>query len=92
MPEYFAADKFSLKKIKPITRPKTGTVKIKARALQRSLASILTAYTPCEIAQSIRAKMARASPRLLTFLDYPGEVDITNNACEQALRPAVIQR
>ncbi len=36
--------------------------------------------------------MARASPKLLTFLDFPGEVDVTNNDCERALRPAVIQR
>ncbi|MCP4072814.1 MAG: transposase, partial [Hyphomicrobiales bacterium] len=44
------------------------------------------------IAETIRAKLARASPRLLTFIDYPGEVEVTNNACERALRPAVIQR
>lgn len=36
--------------------------------------------------------MARASPKLLTFLDFPGEVEVTNNGCERALRPAVIQR
>ena len=28
----------------------------------------------------------------MTFLDFPGEVEVTNNACERALRPAVIQR
>ena len=40
----------------------------------------------------LRAKFARASPQLLAFLDFPGQVDVTNNACERALRPAVIQR
>ena len=28
----------------------------------------------------------------MTFLDFPGEVEVTNNACERTLRPAVIQR
>jgi hypothetical protein len=30
--------------------------------------------------------------QLLTFCDYPGEVEATNNGSEQALRPCVIQR
>ncbi len=33
-----------------------------------------------------------ASPRLLTFVDYPGEVAVINNGCQRPLRPAVIQR
>jgi len=73
-----------------------STVKTKKRALEKSLADILasksTSGPTCEIAETIRAKLARASPRLLTFLDHPGEVEVTNNACERALRPAVIQR
>lgn len=69
-----------------------STVRSKARALKHGLTDILAATPDCEIAQTISAKMARASPRLLTFLDYPGEIDVTNNACERALRPAVIQR
>lgn len=69
-----------------------STVRSKARALKQGLTDILAAMPDCEIAQTISAKMARASPRLLTFLDYPGEIDVTNNACERALRPAVIQR
>jgi transposase len=28
----------------------------------------------------------------MTFLDHPGRVEATNNACERALRPAVVQR
>lgn len=69
-----------------------STVKTKRRQLENSLNDILAARPPCEIAETIRAKMARASPRLLTFLDFPSQVEVTNNACERALRPAVIQR
>lgn len=69
-----------------------STVKAKRRALENALADILATNPTCEIAEKCRAKLARAGPRLLTFLDFPGEVDITNNGCERALRPAVIQR
>ncbi len=75
-----------------ITNFATSTLKAKKRTLENTLADILATSPECEIAKTIRAKLARASPRLLTFLDYPGEVEITNNACERALRPAVIQR
>lgn len=75
-----------------ITDLAASTARSKARALKRGLADILATTPDCEIAQTISAKMARASPRLLTFLDYPGEIDVTSNACERALRPAVIQR
>jgi transposase len=34
----------------------------------------------------------RARDQLLTFVDWPGQVGPTNNACERDLRPAVIQR
>jgi transposase len=30
--------------------------------------------------------------QLLVFLDHPGQVAVTNNGCERALRPAVVQR
>jgi transposase len=75
-----------------ITSFAASTLKAKKRALENTLADILTTKPTCEIAETLRAKLARASPRLLTFLDYPGQVDITNNGCERALRPAVIQR
>lgn len=75
-----------------ITDFAASTLKAKKRALENALADILTTSTTCEIAETVRAKLARASPRLLTFLDYPGVVEVTNNACERALRPAVIQR
>jgi transposase len=69
-----------------------STVKTKKREQENGLADILASKPTCEIAETVRAKLARASPRLLTFLDFPGEIEITNNACERALRPAVIQR
>ncbi len=69
-----------------------STLKSKKRQLEKVLADILTSGTGCEIAATLQAKLARASPRLLTFLDYPSQVEVTNNACERALRPAVIQR
>jgi len=75
-----------------ITSFAASTLKAKKRALENTLADILNSNPTCEIAKTIRAKLARASPRLLTFLDYPGEVEVTNNACERALRPSVIQR
>ena len=75
-----------------ITGFAASTIKTKARMLKRNLAYILATNPECDVAETIRAKMARASPRLLTFLDFPGEVEVTNNACERALRPAVIQR
>ncbi len=75
-----------------ITSFAASTLKAKKRELENTLADILSSSPACEIAETIRAKLARASPRLLTFIDYPGEVEVTNNACERALRPAVIQR
>ena len=69
-----------------------STVKTKRRYLENGLADILASRPTCDVAEAIRAKLARASPRLLTFLDFPGEIDITNNGCERALRPSVIQR
>jgi len=75
-----------------ITDFAASTLKAKKRALENTLADILASGTSCEIAATLQAKLARASPRLLTFLDYPGEVEVTNNGCERALRPAVVQR
>ncbi len=36
--------------------------------------------------------MRRARDQLLTFVAFPGKVDVTNNTCERDLRSAVIQR
>ncbi len=69
-----------------------STLKARKRQLENTLADILLSRPACEVAEALRAKFARASPQLLTFLDFPGQVEVTNNACERALRPAVIQR
>ena len=64
----------------------------KRRALERSLDVILTAPTSCDLARDLQNKFRRARDQLLTFAHWPGLVEATNNACERALRPAVIQR
>ena len=46
----------------------------------------------CDLAHTLQSKFRRARDQLLTFAHWPGMVDATNNACERALRPAVIQR
>ena len=42
--------------------------------------------------RDIQSRMRRARVQLLTFTSFPGRVEATNNACERAPRPAVIQR
>ena len=70
----------------------TSTIAAKRRALERSLADILRAPTACDLARDLQMKFRRARDQLLVFAAYPGLVEPTNNACERALRPAVIQR
>ena len=51
------------------------------------------AQTTCDLTRKLLAKITRARDQLLTFMDAPrGLVEPTNNACERALRPAVIAR
>jgi transposase len=64
----------------------------KQRGLEKQLASLLTTATGCSLARKLQAKVARARDQLLTFCDYPGEVDPTNNGSERKLRPSAIQR
>ena len=52
----------------------------------------MIAATGCDLARELQAKVGRARDQLLTFCDYPGEVDVTNNTSERKLRPCVIQR
>jgi transposase len=59
---------------------------------QKQLTALLAAPTGCDLARQLQAKIARARDQLLTFCDYPGEVDATNNGSERRLRPCVIQR
>jgi transposase len=69
-----------------------STLARKRRALERSLDAILAAPTACDLARDLQNKFRRAHDQLLTFAHWPGMVEATNNACERALRPAVIQR
>lgn len=69
-----------------------SSIASKRRALERSLDDILAASTSCDLARDIQNKFRRACNQLLTFAHWPGLVEPTNNACERALRPAVIQR
>ena len=69
-----------------------SAIAAKRRALERSLDDILAASTSCDLASAIQRKFRRARDQLLTFTRWPGMVEATNNACERALRPAVIQR
>jgi transposase len=64
----------------------------KKRMLEKQLADILSTATACALASQLQAKIARARDQLLTFCDYPGEVEATNNGSERKLRPCVIQR
>jgi transposase len=75
-----------------ITRLSTSTLSAKRRTLERQLADILAAASSCDLTCALQAKISRARDQLLTFLDHPGAVEATNNACERALRPAVVQR
>jgi transposase len=69
-----------------------STLARKKRELEKQLAELLTAPTGCDLARELQAKIGRARDQLLTFCDFPGEVDVTNNASERKLRPCVIQR
>src|SRR3954463_12308892 len=75
-----------------ITTFAASTLAAKRRALERRLADILEAPTGCDLAHDLQRKFCRARDQLLTFVAFPGAVEVTNNACERALRPAVIQR
>jgi hypothetical protein len=44
------------------------------------------------IASAPLCRLSAPRDQLLTFLDHPGRVEVTNIACERALRPAVVQR
>jgi transposase len=69
-----------------------STLARKKRELEKQLTALLVAPTGCELARELQAKIGRARDQLLTFCDYPGEVDVTNNTSERKLRPCVIQR
>jgi transposase len=69
-----------------------STVKGRRQKLIRDLDAILATATECELARELLGQIRRARDQLLTFCDFPGKVDATNNVSERALRPSVIQR
>jgi transposase len=77
---------------KDITSFAASTLASKKRSLEKQLAALLAAPTDCDLARELQAKLGRARHQLLTFCDFPGEVDVTNNGSERKLRPCVIQR
>ena len=52
-----------------------STVQAKRRALMRDLDAILDAETACPLTRELSDKDARARDQLLTFCDFPGEVE-----------------
>ncbi|HVB89697.1 MAG TPA: IS66 family transposase, partial [Beijerinckiaceae bacterium] len=77
---------------KAIANFAASTLARKKRELEKQLTALLAAITNCDLARQLQAKIGRARDQLLTFCDYPGEVDVTNNTSERKLRPCVIQR
>jgi len=69
-----------------------STVKTRKRGLIRDLDAILKTTTTCTLARDLIGQIRRARDQLLTFCDFAGKVDATNNVSERALRPSVIQR
>ena len=69
-----------------------STMARKRRKLEDRIGEILCARSDCDVASALLRKIANARDQLLTFLDAPDLVQPTNNACERALRPAVISR
>jgi transposase len=77
---------------KTIADVAASTLARKKRDLEKQLDALLRAPTGCDLARELQAKIGRARNQLLTFCDYPGQVDVTNNTSERKLRPCVIQR
>jgi len=75
-----------------VTTLATSTLAAKRRSLDRQLGAILSSASRCDLTRALQAKIGRARDQLLVFLDHPGRVEATNNGCERALRPAVVQR
>jgi transposase len=69
-----------------------STLRARRRELECQIDDILATSTTCSIASELIGKIARARDQLLVFCSFPGDVEPTNNGCERALRPAVIQR
>jgi len=69
-----------------------GTLKRKRHDLDNRIADIVRTATDCDETGAVLRKIANARDQLFTFIEAPDLVEPTNNACERALRPAVINR
>ena len=69
-----------------------STLARKKRDLEKQLETLLAAPTGCDLARELQAKIGRARDQLLTFCDYPGEVDVTQQHLGAQTPPCVIQR
>jgi len=69
-----------------------SSVKRKRRNLDNRIADIVRTATSCEETGAVLRKIANARDQLFIFTEAPGLIEPTNNACERALRPAVIHR
>jgi transposase len=52
-----------------------STCSAKKRKLEKQLADMLTTPTDCDLAAKLQAKIGRARAQLLSFCDYPGQVE-----------------
>lgn len=69
-----------------------STIKRKRRQLDDRIADIMRVRTGCDETRAVLNKITNARDQLLTFVDAPDLVEPTNNGCERALRPSVINR
>src|SRR5829696_189895 len=67
-----------------VTDLAAATLAAKRRSLDRQLGAILATSSACDLTRALQAKIGRARDQLLVFLDHPGRVEATNNACERA--------
>jgi hypothetical protein len=77
---------------KGAARLAASTIAAKWRGLEREIDDILVSPADCPLARELIAKTARAREQLLTFLDYRGQIEPTNNDCERYVRQFVIAR
>ena len=75
-----------------ITSYAASTLSAKQRCLERRLTDILATPSRCDLVRALQRKFGHARDQLLTFVAFAGAVEVTNNGCERALRPCVVQR
>ena len=69
-----------------------STLSRKVKDLERRIDAALATSIRCDVAAPVLRKIANARDQLFVFTQAPELVEPTNNACERALRPAVVAR